>query len=125
MSDQQISPPKKRSRGAQPGNTNALRHGFYSRNLHQLELDDLDQVAGEDMDSEIALLRSLIRRTVELSDGVESLEVAIKLLNSIGMNAQHLSAIIYKRHMLAGNTDSRVAEALNDVLLRLRKEKFM
>ena len=31
MSDQLASPPKKRSRGAQPGNFNALKHGFYSR----------------------------------------------------------------------------------------------
>ena len=115
----------KRLRGAQPGNTNALRHGFYSRYLHQLELDDLDQIVIEDMDSEIALVRSLIRRTAEFSEGVDSLEQAIKLLNSIGMNAQHLSAIIYKRHMLAGNADTRVADAFNDVLERLRKEKFM
>ena len=118
-------PPPSRKRGAQPGNTNALRHGFYSRYLHQLELDDLDQIVSEDMDGEIALVRSLIRRTVEFSEGVDSLEQAIKLLNSIGMNAQHLSAIIYKRHMLAGNADTRVADAFNDVLERLRKEKFM
>ena len=118
-------PPTSRKRGAQPGNTNALRHGFYSRYLHQLELDDLDQIVSEDMDGEIALVRSLIRRTVEFSEGVDSLEQAIKLLNSIGMNAQHLSAIIYKRHMLAGNADTRVADAFNDVLERLRKERFM
>ena len=67
-------PPTSRKRGAQPGNTNALRHGFYSRYLHQLELDDLDQIVSEDMDGEIALVRSLIRRTVEFSEGVDSLE---------------------------------------------------
>ena len=34
----------KRPRGAQPGNTNALKHGFYSQRFSQLELtEDINQ----------------------------------------------------------------------------------
>jgi hypothetical protein len=35
-------PPSKRPRGAQPGNSNAVKHGFYSRKFHPQELNDLD-----------------------------------------------------------------------------------
>ena len=32
----------KRNRGAQPGNVNALKHGFYSQQFRNGELADLD-----------------------------------------------------------------------------------
>ena len=118
-------PPPSRKRGAQPGNINALRHGFYSRSLRKLELDDLDLILPDETDSEIALLRTVIRRVMELSDGIDDLDRAMKLLSTISLSAYHLSAMIYKRRIIAGNADSRVAEALNNALVRLRKEGFM
>ena len=118
-------PPPSRKRGAQPGNINALRHGFYSRSLRKLELDDLDLILPDETDSEIALLRTVIRRVMELSDGIDDLDRAMKLLSTISLSAHHLSAMIYKRRIIAGNADSRVAEALNNALVRLRKEGFM
>ena len=48
----------KRKKGAQPGNCNALKHGFYSRVLTQAELLSLQQaVSVEGLDAEIAILR--------------------------------------------------------------------
>ena len=38
--DPRASPSRKR--GAQPGNTNALKHGFYARAYRSGELNDLD-----------------------------------------------------------------------------------
>ena len=67
------SPTPKRRRGAQPGNGNALRHGFYSKTLPETEMQSLD----EDIQSElydglalvlhntahlVALLKTLIRK---------------------------------------------------------------
>jgi hypothetical protein len=35
---------QKRKRGGQPGNGNALRHGFYSRRFTRQEVEDLENV---------------------------------------------------------------------------------
>jgi hypothetical protein len=53
-------------RGAQKGNQNARKHGFYSRALDEaerLQLEEASQVEG--IDEEIALLRVKLRELVE------------------------------------------------------------
>ena len=55
------TPPEKRLPGGQPGNTNALKHGFYARKFNPGHLDDYTRaslVTG--LDQEIALLRLVI-----------------------------------------------------------------
>jgi hypothetical protein len=55
----------KRKRGAQPGNSNALRHGFYSQSFTDSEMQRLDgDVEGEFTD-EIALARTNAARLAE------------------------------------------------------------
>jgi hypothetical protein len=58
--------PLKRKRGAQPGNTNAFWHGFYSTAFTQAELHGLDEnIKGEFVD-EIALARVNAAHLAEL-----------------------------------------------------------
>jgi hypothetical protein len=60
---------RKRKRGGQPRNTNAFKHGFYSRLFSKLELDELDLgVKGELFDEE-NILRILIMRAFESTKG--------------------------------------------------------
>ena len=60
------STPPKRKRGGQSGNSNALRHGFFSRSFTETEMDDLEKnVKGEFMD-EIALARVNAAHLAEL-----------------------------------------------------------
>lgn len=59
-----------RSRGGQPGNTNALKHGFYSRFFNQGEVDDIQSISA-DLTDEIAMLRVITRR---LFDRISQLE---------------------------------------------------
>jgi hypothetical protein len=58
----------KRKRGAQPGNTNALKHGFYSHRFNNLEISDLNTALSDGLTDEIALLRVIIRRVFEYAD---------------------------------------------------------
>jgi hypothetical protein len=83
-----------RKRGAQLGNTNALRHGFYSRSLRQSESSDLDQINGDDFNSEINMLRAVTRRIFEISDGVTDLDQAMRLLSTMGASATRLPNMI-------------------------------
>ena len=55
-----------RKRGAQKGNQNARKHGFYSRILDEAEQMDFELAAGVDgLDDEIALLRVKIKSLLE------------------------------------------------------------
>lgn len=57
---------EKKKRGAQPGNINALKHGFYSRALDDAEKMDMELASGvEGIDDEIALLRVKIKSVLE------------------------------------------------------------
>jgi hypothetical protein len=58
--------PINRKRGGQPGNQNALRHGFYSRSFSAAELQNLDNnITGEFIDK-IAVARTNAARLAEL-----------------------------------------------------------
>ena len=89
MSDQ----PKKR--GAPLGNTNALKHGFYSRSFTHRDRLDLNRTghtgeAGEfSLDDEIVLLRVMVRKAIgrfsectpaEASDLLRSIAICINTL---------------------------------------------
>ncbi len=59
----------KKSRGGQPGNNNALKHGFYSQTFTQSEIERLDtQVAGEFTDEEALLRTQLFSLAQDLKD---------------------------------------------------------
>lgn len=62
------SKPIPRKSGAQPGNTNAFRHGFYSRRFRQVELEDLMQARVGLLEDEVTLLRVSMRRVFEYAD---------------------------------------------------------
>ncbi len=51
-----------KKRGGQPGNTNAIKHGFYTKNFSLAECRGLEATKEIVLADEIALLRVLIRR---------------------------------------------------------------
>ena len=61
-----ISPSIKRKRGAQPGNKNAFRHGFYSPSFTSGEMRCLDSNVKGEFHDEINLARVNANRLAEL-----------------------------------------------------------
>ena len=51
-----------RTRGAQPGNFNAMKHGFYSRSFSNMDTIDLAMDETEKLQSEIKMLRVAISK---------------------------------------------------------------
>jgi hypothetical protein len=105
MSDQQISPPKKRSRGAQPGNFNALKHGFYSRQFRSREHIDLDALLTVDLNDEIHLLRILMRRALELSSDTEDLAECLATLKAISAASARLTNMLRVQKLIGKSND--------------------
>jgi hypothetical protein len=61
---------KKRRRGGQPGNRNAVKHGFYSSYLTPREVRELFKVLDrENIDYEVALLRIKLKNALRLDPG--------------------------------------------------------
>lgn len=60
---------EKRHRGGQKGNHNAVKHGYYSRELNKEQRLDFNVAAGmEGIEEEIALLRFKIKQSVTTGD---------------------------------------------------------
>ncbi len=116
----QLLPKKhiKRKPGAQPGNVNAWKHGFYSRRFKALELCDLDSILQNNLDDEIALLRVMIRRVFEIADSsAESLEDWESALSTLGAASTRLAGLVRVQHLSSGksqNIEDLLAEAIGD-----------
>ncbi len=120
------TPSTPRKRGAQPGNTNALRHGFYSRYLRKAENEDLTLTSDTDLASEIAMLRAVTRRVLALADGITDLDQAMTLLSTLSASSHRLAGMIYKQRLIHGNADSRIldilSQAVSEVVTELKVE---
>jgi hypothetical protein len=90
-----------RRRGGQPGNRNALKHGFYAAQLRKADLKDLEACRSAGLVDEINLLRVHIRRVVELGAGVDQLDQSIDLLRSLCFAAVCLTRLIKAHAFLA------------------------
>jgi hypothetical protein len=100
----------KKKPGGQPGNLNALKHGFYSRALKQaqsLELDEAATIAVDDLSGEIALLRQRILVLLEASpDKLELLCLATRAIANLTRTQYHLK----------GSDAAQLADAMGSVL---------
>lgn len=105
-------------RGAQPGNKNALKHGFYSRSFRQIESNDLLPAADLQLINEINLLRVYIRR-LSLIDPMDVKE-QISILNAISLASDRLATIAHKQYIISGNQDAQISQAFDSAL-----EKFL
>ena len=114
------------SRGAPKGNLNALKHGFYSRLFHASEASDLAPDQLTSLENEIKLLRIMIRRTMELADGIQDLREATRVLDALGAASARLSALLRVHKNLNKSETPLLDElsiAIQEVNAELRRKK--
>jgi hypothetical protein len=110
---------KPRRRGAQPGNINALKHGFYSRRFSPLEHRDLEDCPISDPFSEVVMLRVVQRRLFELSETVEDFDRLRLLLNTIAKSAVAMDRLMRTSSLFTGSAhplDGLLAQAFSGTL---------
>jgi hypothetical protein len=118
-----VAKPKPRRRGAQPGNLNALKHGFYAKHFNSDELAELAELAEAttaNLNGEIGLTRVAARRVLALLDEALDAEERVALLNAITMAAMRVASLLKTKKYLSGDGDEMGAalqEALKDVAL--------
>lgn len=100
--------PIKHQSGAQPGNCNARKHGFYSKALSGEEKRNLRYASGiEGLDQEIALFRVKLNSLLS-AEGDHSLV--------INRTAETLARLYHFKTGMALNDSSKLKEALYSVL---------
>jgi hypothetical protein len=115
--------PTKRTRGAQPGNSNALHHGFYSRKFKDLDVKDLEAMSAT-IDDEIAALRVAARRIFEYADQVGEQDPmdAVRAFSIFGSQVKTINGLLRTKAIAAGNAEDEVARAAIDAILEVAKE---
>ena len=120
----------KRRRGGQPGNTNALKHGFYSRRFTAGEREDLEARLSEGVSDEIVMLRVIVRRmfnaTLE-SDTPDQpgqdLEQLSRTINTLSIAAIRIGNLLKLQQMLGAkenDTSAVIRQALADIAVELK-----
>lgn len=112
----------KRKRGGQPGNTNALKHGFYARKFHKFEEDDLQVALQGKLQDEIDMLRITIRRVFDLAtDKTLDLESSSRALGTLGVASTRLAGLLSTQKLLYGKQDE-VMLALHQAIKEVNEE---
>ena len=98
----------KRKRGAQPGNQNARKHGFYSKALGEAQRHEFRQAADvEGLDEEITLLRVEIKSLMEQDPPNRRL---------IAQDVKILAALVSARHKMRADNKDDWVEKVRDLL---------
>lgn len=112
-----------RHRGGQPGNSNALKHGFYTRRIKQSHLNGIESTDISGLIEEIALIRVFTRRLVEsCNTDADAYELA-DFLRILCLASSTISRVIRTQYLLASSgtgLDDEIAEAIRQVNAELR-----
>ncbi|MEN8172370.1 MAG: hypothetical protein ABFS03_05760 [Chloroflexota bacterium] len=112
--------PVVRSRGGQPGNTNALKHGFYSSRCRERDLKKLELIEKKiDLTPEIELMRITIGRLLSYPQSELSIKDALALSNVITRATGRLGQLIRIQKKIG---DSGMDEMFHEVLLEFAEE---
>jgi len=98
-----------RKRGGQPGNKNAVKHGFYSKTLTESEQTEFEKAAGiEGIDEEIALIRLEIKKALTGGDDT-NLKIIIRATNA-------LEKLIRTRYQITATQRQGLKQAISNVI---------
>jgi len=107
--------PRPRRRGGQPGNRNAVRHGFYTSIFRSKERSLLQHIPLTDLSAEIDLIRITNRRflrALKASQGDLDLQTQLTALRAVNLSA-HSIATLLRAHALTAALSEEGAAALS------------
>ncbi len=78
-----------RRKGGQPGNLNALKHGFYSKHFLKGEIMDLEEA--DDLQEEIGMMRVVTRRLLKMARSCKDTGEMVNVLGALGLAAGRLA----------------------------------
>jgi len=125
MPDPKPSP--KRHRGGQPGNINALKHGFYTRRFNQNDLAGVESTDYHGLMEEIAIIRLYARRLIELENQSADITQVANILRTLCLASITITRLVKTSQFLqsSGNsTDSDLHMALEHLTSVLKLDQL-
>jgi hypothetical protein len=116
MTDPQPLP---RRRGAPRGNHNAVKHGFYSRQFHRSDIQDLNNHQFIGLNDEIDLLRVSIRRVMDRYKTDATLEESLEILRTISLASICLTRLLRTNKLIAEPESNIIRMALHQVVTEM------
>ena len=115
------TPSPKRHRSGQPGNINALKHGFYTRRFNQTDLADLESTDYHGLMEEIAIIRLYARRLIELDNPSADISQVANILRILCLASITITRLVKTSQYLQsdGNSD---ASDLHMALVQLTRD---
>ncbi|HEX7974655.1 MAG TPA: tyrosine-type recombinase/integrase [Anaerolineales bacterium] len=114
------NPYLRKSPHAQPGNLNAIRHGFLTRRFRPADLQDLDGILTAGLEDEIAALRVILRRSLRLTGRSKDLPETLHLLDHFGLAAARIARLLREQSELqTPSPDQVLSQAISEVLEEL------
>jgi hypothetical protein len=112
------APSRRRNRGGQAGNHNAVKHGFYSRFYRKAELTDVSSVEPLNLADEIEIMRVYIRRTIESDTGNHDLRESMDLMRILCLASYTLTRLIRTQQIVSPPQDfaTQVRKSMGSVL---------
>ena len=112
------SPSSSRRRGGQPGNQNALKHGFYSRYFNTVDRQDLENYSFSGLHDEIVLVRIYIRNLVEMATHPDCPYDALVILRALSAACSNLTRLLKTQKLVFEKSEeSSLREMLDRVVL--------
>lgn len=112
----------KRKRGGQPGNRNALKHGFYAKHYWKGEGSDLAANLVIGLEDEIAMLRVATRRLFSMSSQEAELDEVIAITGMLGRVTTNLAVLMKTQKGMGGDNGSDIARQISEALSDVVKE---
>jgi hypothetical protein len=116
------TPTSHRHPGAQLGNMNALKHGFYTRRINKRDLSGVEDTNIKGLAEEIALIRIFTRRLVETCDPSADIYELTGILRTICLATAAITRIIKAQAFLVNDPNDfyqDVDEALRQVRIEM------
>ena len=112
-----------RRRGIQPGNLNALKHRFYSRQFQDHEQLDLDLLEDErGLSSEINMKRVTSRQLFELVEDCQDPEALASILNTLDLSSSRLATAMKVYKQMTGGQEEMPGQAISQALTEVTDE---
>jgi hypothetical protein len=107
--------------GAQIGNMNALKHGFYTRRIRKRDLNGVEDTNINGLADEIAIIRIFTRRLIESADPSADLYELAGILRTICLASATITRII-KAQAFLSNDPTEFAAEIDQAIREVRIE---
>lgn len=99
-------PSPKRTRGGQPGNLNALKHGFYTRRFTHTDLAGVESTDFNSLMEEITIIRLYARRLIELDSQSADISQVANILRILCLASLTITRLVKTSQFLQVNTNT-------------------